>query len=84
MFSPSLSFSLSNRAQIHSQLMHQKNLANTIGLLAEKGKQLGINESATSKLVGAIQVGEYIHTGEIPSREEIVAVLGNQDSDAEH
>lgn len=78
MFSPSLQFSLANRARIHDQLMHQKNIANTIGLLAENGKQLGVNESATTKLIGAIQVGEYIHTGEIPKPSEIMAVLGDQ------
>ena len=50
-------------------------LAQSIGQFAEAGKQLGVKESRAGMVVGSIQAGEYILTGEIPDSTLVRSVL---------
>lgn len=50
-------------------------LAQSVGQLAEAGKQLGVKESRAGVVVGSIQVGEYILTGKVPDSTLVRSVL---------
>jgi hypothetical protein len=50
-------------------------LAQSIGQLAEVGKQLGVKESRVGVVVGSIQAGEYILTGKVPDKALVRSVL---------
>lgn len=50
-------------------------LSQSIGQLAEAGKQLGVKESRAGMVVGSIQAGEYILTGEVPDSALVRSVI---------
>lgn len=50
-------------------------LAQSIGQLAEVGRQLGVKESRVGTVVGSIQTGEYILTGEVPDSALVRSVI---------
>jgi hypothetical protein len=72
-------------AQLHERFTRQSligktlsqcvTLAQSIGQLAEVGKQLGVKESRVGVVVGSIQAGEYILTGKVPDKDLVRSVL---------
>lgn len=50
-------------------------LARSVGDMAEHGRQMSFKEHAIPKVVGGIQVGEYILTGEIPNAELVQSLI---------
>ena len=73
------------RAQFHSSIRKTLDacaqVANTVGQLADQGRMFSISDPAKlSVIAGAIQVGEWIHTGVIPSKELVMSVISVGDS----
>lgn len=53
-------------------------IAQSIGVMAEQGKQFSISERIKDVFVGTIQVGEYILTGQIPAKDLVESVISVQ------
>lgn len=61
--------------QIGKGLSQCVSIAQSVGQLADCGKQYHVKPEAESKFIGAVQVGEYILTGEIPPASLIREVI---------
>lgn len=50
-------------------------VAKSLGDLAEHGRQFSLPENVADQFIGAVQVGEFLMTGGIPSKDSVIAVL---------
>lgn len=70
-----LRFSHGNKHLIGKTLSNAVTVADSIGKMADAGRQFSITEPIRDKFVGTIQVGEYILTGNIPAKDVVESVL---------
>lgn len=70
-----LRFSHGNKHLIGKTLSGAVTIADSIGKMAEAGRQFGITDPIRGKFVGTVQVGEYILTGKIPAKDLVESVL---------
>ena len=70
-----LRFSHGNKFLAGKTLSRAVAIAESVGQLADSGKQYTINQRAADAFIGNAQVGEYILTGQIPARELIESII---------
>lgn len=78
-FADQLRFSANNRYLAGKTLSRCVTLANAVGQLAEVGQRFNVADESKGKLIGCVQVGEYILTGSIPPRDLVDSVLHHQE-----
>ena len=70
-----LRYTHANKHLIGKSLSACVTLASSVGTLAELGRQHVIKQERADQIIGSIQVGEYIMTGEIPKKDLVESVM---------
>lgn len=78
-FAEQLQLSANTKFSAGKTLSHCVSMAQSMGQMADVGRQFTITPQVADRLIGSVQVGEYILTGEIPSSDLCASVINVQE-----